>query len=830
MLSPVRASRWLVAAAALVAGVLSAPLPAGASPAQTVVDLCPAPSPGHATCFAEELVTSGAQPFTGTPQGYGPADLQSAYDLPSGSGGTGETVYVVDAYNDASAESDLARYRSQYGLPECSTANGCFEKLNQNGATSPMPGVNSGWTGETSLDLDMVSAVCPNCDIRLIEASNTGTALFTAVQEALKLGARFISMSWGAPESAGDASIDASTFSQPGVAYVAASGDDGYSGGISYPSSSPHVLSVGGTSLVPDSSTRGWSESAWGSATGGAGAVSGCSSYEAKPDFQSFIPSALCAGRATADVSADADPHTGMAVASAGGWMIAGGTSAAAPMITAMYALAGDPASDSRPETFPSTNSAQLNDVTTGSTGTCGSLLCTAGVGWDGPTGLGTPNGIGAFSGTGSDVPVIDYLGGRITAATATPGLASPVSVAPVVPTDATLASVAWTASRKDCSFDDPAALDTTMTCNAGDAGTVKVTATLVDSDGAKASMTSTVAFVVSKTKRPVTVSLGVDGQSGTASVCTGDPAPVRGTVVDTATGDPVKGVTVRFGRRAATATSYATSSSAVTGADGVAIGKVAASVASVYDATSNGIGAFQASAPAAATQDVTVAACAPQLTGTVSTTSAWYGDTLTVSGTVERANPADPGGSSTVPVGGASVRVMLQAPSVTSASGRVTTPAATQLASVTSAPDGTYTVTFKAAKAGELTARINASAGFQAASVDLGALTVSVPTTTLSATAAQTTVAPGTKLPVSGALTKTTSSTAPLAHASVSIRILRPGAKSPTTIGSVTTSATGTFATSVKIPATGDVTVVYAGGAAVKGSSQDLGVVTVGS
>lgn len=829
MLPPVRASRWLAVVATMVACAVSGPLPAGASTAApSVVSLCPAPTAGHATCFAEELVTSGAKPMTG-PQGYGPADLQSAYDLPSSIGGVGETVYVVDAYNDTTAESDLARYRTEYGLPECSTADGCFEKLNQTGTTSPMPGTNSGWTGETSLDLDMVSAVCPNCSIRLIEAKDTGAGLYTAVREAVTLGAKFVSMSWGSAESTSDASIDASTFDQPGVAYVASSGDNGYYGGIAYPSSSPHVLSVGGTSLVPDSSSRGWSETAWGHATGGAGAVSGCSWYEAKPDFQSFIPSALCAGRATADVSADADPSTGVAVAAAGGWRIMGGTSASAPMIAAMYALAGAPAGDSHPETFPSSNASHLNDVTAGSTGTCGSLLCNAGVGWDGPTGLGTPDGIGAFSGTGSDVPVIDYLGGRITAATATPGLPTSVSVTPVVPDGRTLASVAWTASRKDCSFDDATALDANLTCNAADAGTVKVTAALVDSSGAQASLTSTVPFVVSKVKRPVAVSLAVDSQTDSASVCTGDSAPVRGTVVDVATGDPVKGVTVKFGKRAATATSYASSGSAVTGADGVAVGKVAASVASVYEAASNAVGGFQASTAAAATESVAVAACAPQLQAAVSTTTPWYGDTVTVTGSVERADPADPSGADTIPVGGATVHVMLQAPNVTSASGRTTTPAPSQVASATSAPDGTFSVTFKAAKAGALTARISPSAGFSAASADLGDLAVSVPTSAVDATVSETSVAVGTKVTVSGTLTKTAASEAPLARTGVSIRLLRDGAKTPTTIGSATTSATGTFTASVKIPATGDLSVVYAGGAAVVGSSADLGEMTVG-
>src|SRR5207244_4408707 len=124
-----------------------------------------------------------------TPRGFGPVDLQSAYKLPSATAGSGATVAIVDAFDDPKAESDLATYRSQFGLPACTTANGCFRKLNQNGAASPLPRSDTGWAGEIALDVDMVSAVCPNCKIMLVEADNSDNNLFTAIDTAARLGA-----------------------------------------------------------------------------------------------------------------------------------------------------------------------------------------------------------------------------------------------------------------------------------------------------------------------------------------------------------------------------------------------------------------------------------------------------------------------------------------------------------------------------------------------------------------------------------------------------------------------------------------------------------------
>ncbi len=332
----------------------------------------------------------GIQPAL-APSGFGPSDLQSAYALPSSSAGSGQTVAIVDAYDDPNAESDLATYRSQYGLPACTSASGCFKKVNQTGGTS-LPTADSGWAEEESLDLDMVSAVCPNCRILLVEATSPTMAnLGTAVNTAVSLGAKYVSNSYGGGESSSDPTTDTQYFNHPGVAITVSSGDDGY--GVEYPAASRYVTAVGGTSLSRNSSARGWGETAW------SGAGSGCSAYDAKPSWQTDTG---CSRRTVADVSAVADPNTGLAVYDTygvGGWVVVGGTSASSPIIAGVYALGGTPSSGSYPASYPYAHPGSLNDVTSGSNGSCSpSYLCTAGPGYDGPTGLGTPNGTTAFS------------------------------------------------------------------------------------------------------------------------------------------------------------------------------------------------------------------------------------------------------------------------------------------------------------------------------------------------------------------------------------------------------------------------------------------------
>jgi subtilase family serine protease len=343
-----------------------------------------------------------------TPTGLLPADLQSAYKL-SGTHGDGRTVAIVDAQDDPRAESDLAVYRSRLGLPPCTTANGCFKKVNQNGQSSPLPAADYGWAEEISLDLDMVSAICPDCHILLVEASSPDIGpLATAVDTAAATpGVVAISNSYGGAEDATTVAADVH-FNHPGVAITASSGDSGY--GVSWPASSQYVTAVGGTTLKTAGNARGWTETAW------SGAGSGCSSNEPKPSWQHDT---ACTRRTVADVSAVADPATGVGVydtynscgtsalcdllISLGlvqgldGWAAVGGTSASSPIIASVYALAGNTASVTY-GSYPYSHTSALFDVTSGSNGSCGgSYLCTAGPGYDGPTGLGTPNGTGGF-------------------------------------------------------------------------------------------------------------------------------------------------------------------------------------------------------------------------------------------------------------------------------------------------------------------------------------------------------------------------------------------------------------------------------------------------
>jgi subtilase family serine protease len=342
------------------------------------------------------------------PVGLGPAQIQSAYKL-SGQHADGRTVAIVDAYNDPTAESDLATFRKAYGLAPCTSARGCFKKVNQSGATSPLPSNDYGWSVEISLDLDAVSSACPDCHILLVEASNSSTASFDAAEDtaATAPGLAAVSNSWGGAESSAILADDAH-FKHSKVAITASSGDNGY--GVSWPASSPYVTAVGGTHLSATSNARGWSETAWDHAG------SGCSAYEAKPAWQKDTG---CQRRTVADVSAVADPASGLGiydtanncgtsslcdhlielgvVAGLDGWAQVGGTSLSSPLIASVYALAGNASSISY-GSFPYSHTSALFDITSGSNGTCASTyLCAAAPGYDGPTGLGSPDGPGAF-------------------------------------------------------------------------------------------------------------------------------------------------------------------------------------------------------------------------------------------------------------------------------------------------------------------------------------------------------------------------------------------------------------------------------------------------
>ena len=423
---------------------------------------CDAPAPGHAACLAQFLAVrqtgarvhphlrpsaspsrlhrvrarsasaagaaaaAAATSPVPAPQPGGPAYIQQAYDVAALAqiAGGNQTIAIVDAYDSPTAESDLATYRSTFNLPPCTTANRCFQKVNESGSAQSLPGAppkdKTGWLTEIALDLDAVSSLCPNCKIELVEASSDGIVDLAEAQAAaaqLVPTPTVISDSWGAVP-AGRTTQSAANLEQmwlqspgrftfPGIATVAASGDFGYLGasqnqqcqrGISqatcnvYPAALPGVTAAGGTTMLPANGTgvdaaRGLSESAW------SGSGSGCDTTETKPSWQT---DAGCSGRSYNDLSADADPLTGMDVYSQadGGWEIVGGTSEASPLIAAYYALVGAGTSPSWAYNVASTQPNIFNDPASGSNGTCAvSYLCNAITGYDGPTGLGTISG-----------------------------------------------------------------------------------------------------------------------------------------------------------------------------------------------------------------------------------------------------------------------------------------------------------------------------------------------------------------------------------------------------------------------------------------------------
>ncbi len=373
---------------------------------------CAAPAAaGHKSCFALKRTGVKSMAAAISPNaipsgvGYGPSQLQSAYGLTSASAsnGAGRTIALVDAYDYPTAASDLAAYRSAAGLP---AAN--FTKVNQNGQTSPLPSpapASDDWTGEAALDLDMASAICPLCNIVLVEAQDDqGTGLYVAQNTAASM-AGYISNSWGGSESSTDTSSDSSYFTHAsGIVTTVSAGDSDY--GTSYPATSPKVVSVGGTALKTASNSRGWTESVWNTTPGSEGTGSGCSAQEAKPSWQAALSlPAGCNNRIDNDVAADADPATGVAVYDTsnnnGGWNEIGGTSASSPMVAAMFALAGNAGATPAQDIYQHTGN--FFDVTSGNDGSCSpSYLCTAGTGYDGPTGWGTPNGLAGLQTGGS--------------------------------------------------------------------------------------------------------------------------------------------------------------------------------------------------------------------------------------------------------------------------------------------------------------------------------------------------------------------------------------------------------------------------------------------
>jgi subtilase family serine protease len=353
--------------------------------------VCPGPAFATAVCGAEVVSDIDGTPLATTgPSGLSPAQLHSAYSLPN-NGPTVQKVAVITAYDAPTIANDLATFSSTYGLPACTIANGCLTKYNQSGKTSGFPAADSNWALETSLDVETVHAICQNCKIVLIEATNASLSnILAAVDRAVTLRVNVIVNSYGFLEFASETSYD-SHFNKTGIAITASSGDSGY--GTQWPAASQYVTAVGGTTLALNADGTRASETAW------AGAGSGCSLYEPKPTWQKDTG---CAKRTVADVSADADPASGMSVYDSTpyqgytGWFRVGGTSLAAPIVGSIYALAGNTTSI-KYGSYPYTHTAGLFDPIAGSNGSCGTYLCNGALGFDGPTGLGSPTGVSGF-------------------------------------------------------------------------------------------------------------------------------------------------------------------------------------------------------------------------------------------------------------------------------------------------------------------------------------------------------------------------------------------------------------------------------------------------
>lgn len=433
-------------------GSAAASAAASASSGYSVHRACGAPPPGAAACTALRLVSvaRAAAPFA-SPAGtqyLTPQALHAAYTLPGETAvSSTQTVAVIDAFDDPTAEADLGVYDETFGLPACTSANGCFRKLNEHGQTSPLPPVEGEWASEISIDVQMVHAICQNCHVLLVEASSEEFSdLGTAVNAAVKAGATEVSNSYGGPEEPALASLftelNASYYEHSGVVITASSGDCGYLNegcpgrlaAADFPADSPDVVAVGGTTLAKRK--EAWSSTVWQEGGGG------CSQIFAAAPWQSAVADFAATGceaqRSVADVAAIGNPSTGVEIydstpESAGaptGWGVWGGTSVASPIIAAEFALAGG----SHGVAFPAAtlyshlgNGEDLYDVVSGSNGVCGTRIsCQAAVGYDGPSGVGSPIGLGAFASAGSPVstaaPAIVGLAETGQTLTETPG------------------------------------------------------------------------------------------------------------------------------------------------------------------------------------------------------------------------------------------------------------------------------------------------------------------------------------------------------------------------------------------------------------------------
>lgn len=387
----------LGAAVALGTAALAAAVPAAGAAANDHANIravCPTPGPDDFHCNAWVKADSRGKPtVTSAPVGYGPLQFHTAYQVPT-TAAAPTTIGVVDAYGNPNLRSDLDVYDQAMGLPafpNCSSTvtTACLQLIKPKQKLSS----DAAWALETDMDVQTVHQMCQNCRIVQVSTQGSWSALMSGVDQAVQQGANVVSLSLAGAEFSTQTSYD-SHFNVPGVAFVVSSGDGGY--GPQWPASSPYVTAVGGTTLALNPDNTRASETVWSKAG------SGCSAYEPKPAFQTDTG---CATRTVADVAADADPNTGaavydtVAVNGKTGWFQEGGTSLSAPLIAGVYALSGNFGSAAAPaNSLPYANSGSLYDVLAGSNGTCSPIyLCTGGTGYDGPSGLGTPNGTAAF-------------------------------------------------------------------------------------------------------------------------------------------------------------------------------------------------------------------------------------------------------------------------------------------------------------------------------------------------------------------------------------------------------------------------------------------------
>ncbi|MGE5042076.1 MAG: Ig-like domain-containing protein [Candidatus Levyibacteriota bacterium] len=408
-------------------------------------NVCNLPGNHFAKCNAKvSTLTDGVTPLSSTtpvPGSLSPGAFHTAYQLPCAPGqlvsdpcttasSSAPIVAIVDAFHAPNIESDLNTYSTYFGIPSCTKANGCLTVVNQNGGSTLPTTVDAGWAMETSLDVEVAHAICQTCRILLVEANtNFFSDLATAVNTAASMGAVAISNSYGGSEWSGEKNYD-SYYNHPGVAVTVSAGDSGY--GAEFPAASPHVVAVGGTTLNLFTDLTYSSETVWN------GSGSGCSSYEAANLWQTALTnwgSTNCfSSRAIADISADADPNTGAAIFDStpyngqSGWWQIGGTSLSSPIIAAAYALGNPIGSNVTASSvlYANYNLTNFHDVTSGSNGTCATNMCKGGIGYDGPSGLGSLQALGAF-------------GGIVAIPTPTPtpsGIPTPTATPTPTPTD----------------------------------------------------------------------------------------------------------------------------------------------------------------------------------------------------------------------------------------------------------------------------------------------------------------------------------------------------------------------------------------------------------